>query len=29
MPKVVLPAAHFQFTDHRIRIARVGEPYPY
>lgn len=29
MPKVELPAAHFKFTDHRIRIARPGEPYPY
>ena len=29
MPKVGLPGAHFKFTDHRIRIARPGEPYPY
>lgn len=29
MPKVELPGAHFKFTDHRIRIARPGEPYPY
>jgi Cytochrome c554 and c-prime len=29
MPKVDLPGAHFQFTDHSIRIARPGEPYPY
>jgi Cytochrome c554 and c-prime len=29
MPKVVLPGAHFKFTDHMIRIAREGEPYPY
>ncbi len=29
MPKVELPGAHFKFTDHRIRIARVGEAYPY
>jgi hypothetical protein len=28
MPKVDLPGAHFKFTDHRIRIARGGEPYP-
>jgi Cytochrome c554 and c-prime len=28
MPKVELPGAHFQFTDHRIRIARPGEKYP-
>jgi Cytochrome c554 and c-prime len=29
MPKVEIPGVHFQFTDHRIRIARPGEPYPY
>ncbi len=29
MPKIDLPGAHFKFTDHRIRIAREGEPYPY
>ena len=29
MPKVELPGAHFRFTDHRIRIARAGEAYPY
>jgi cytochrome c554/c'-like protein len=29
MLKVELPGAHFKFTDHRIRIARPGEPYPY
>jgi hypothetical protein len=29
MPKVGLPGAHFKFTDHRIRIGRPGEPYPY
>ena len=29
MLKVDLPGAHFKFTDHRIRIARDGEPYPY
>lgn len=28
MPKVDLPGAHAQFTDHQIRIARAGEPYP-
>jgi predicted CXXCH cytochrome family protein len=28
MPKVELPGSHFQFTDHRIRIARPGEPFP-
>ena len=29
MPKVELPGAHFKFTDHRIRIARPGQSYPY
>jgi hypothetical protein len=29
MPKVELPGAHFKFTDHRIRIQRSGEPYPF
>ncbi|PYT91026.1 MAG: hypothetical protein DMG36_19600 [Acidobacteria bacterium] len=29
MPKVELPGAHFKFTDHRIRIVRPREPYPY
>jgi hypothetical protein len=29
MPKVELPGAHFQFTDHRIRIVRAGDAYPY
>ena len=29
MPKVELPGAHFKFTDHRVRIARQGEVYPY
>lgn len=28
MPKVALPGAHFDFTDHQIRISRAGEPYP-
>jgi len=28
MPKVEIPGSHFQFTDHRIRIARPGEPFP-
>jgi hypothetical protein len=28
MPKVELPGGHAQFTDHQIRIARVGDPYP-
>ncbi len=29
MPKIDLPGSHFKFTDHRIRIAKPGEPYPY
>ncbi len=29
MPKVELPGAHFKFTDHRIRIQRPHEPYPF
>jgi hypothetical protein len=28
MPKVELPRAHFEFADHRIRVARPGDPYP-
>lgn len=28
MPKIDLPGAHAQFTDHQIRIARTGDPYP-
>jgi hypothetical protein len=28
MPKVELPGAHAQFTDHQIRIVRAGAPYP-
>jgi hypothetical protein len=28
MPKVEIPGSHFQFTDHRIRIVRKGEPFP-
>ena len=28
MPKVELPGGHAQFTDHQIRIARAGDPYP-
>jgi len=28
MPKVELPGAHASFTDHQIRIARAGAPYP-
>ena len=28
MPLVEIPGSHFKFTDHRIRIARPGDPYP-
>ncbi len=28
MPKIELPGAHARFTDHQIRIARAGAPYP-
>jgi hypothetical protein len=28
MPKYELPGGHFRFTDHNIRIVRVGEGYP-
>ena len=28
MPKVFVPEMHADFTDHRIRIAKKGEPYP-
>jgi hypothetical protein len=28
MPKVNVAVMHSDFTDHRIRIARKGEPYP-
>jgi len=28
MPKVEIPAAHFKFTDHFIRVVRPGEKYP-
>jgi hypothetical protein len=28
MPKIDLPGAHAQFTDHQIRIVRLGAPYP-
>jgi Cytochrome c554 and c-prime len=28
MPKVYVPEMHYNFTDHRIRIARTGDPYP-
>jgi hypothetical protein len=29
MPKVTVPGAHFAFTDHRIRVVKPGEPFPY
>jgi len=28
MPKIEIPGLHTQFTDHRIRVARSGQPYP-
>ncbi|HXG92033.1 MAG TPA: multiheme c-type cytochrome [Blastocatellia bacterium] len=28
MPKIGPPAAHFKFTDHYIRVVKVGEAYP-
>jgi hypothetical protein len=28
MPKEYVPEMHDNFTDHRIRIARAGEPFP-
>jgi hypothetical protein len=28
MPKYELPGSHFKFTDHRIRVAKPGAPYP-
>jgi hypothetical protein len=28
MPKVNVPEMHYNFADHRIRIARAGEAYP-
>ncbi len=28
MPKIELPGGHAQFTDHQIRIAHPGDPYP-
>jgi len=28
MPKINVPVMHSDFTDHRIRIVRKGEPYP-
>jgi hypothetical protein len=29
MPKIEIPGTHFKFTDHRIRIVRAGEKYPF
>ncbi len=28
MPKFEVPDMHFEFTDHRIRVAHKGEPFP-
>jgi hypothetical protein len=28
MPKVTLPNGHMTFTDHQIRIAKPGDPFP-
>ena len=28
MPKVEIPGSHFKFTDHRIRVAKPGDPFP-
>jgi len=28
MPKLEIPGSHFEFSDHWIRIAKAGEPYP-
>lgn len=28
MPRFEIPGAHFEFTDHFIRVVRPGEPYP-
>lgn len=28
MPRIAIPGAHFEFTDHQIRIHRPGDPYP-
>jgi hypothetical protein len=28
MPKIGLPGSHFDFTDHRIRVVKPGEPFP-
>ncbi|HAF12093.1 MAG TPA: hypothetical protein DCK99_00065 [Blastocatellia bacterium] len=28
MPKIEVPGTHFQFTDHRIRTVKPGEPFP-
>jgi hypothetical protein len=28
MPKIYVPVMHYNFTDHRIRIARGNDPYP-
>jgi hypothetical protein len=28
MPKIYVPVMHYNFTDHRIRVARASDPYP-
>jgi hypothetical protein len=28
MPKIELPGSHYSFTDHQIRVAKAGAPYP-
>jgi hypothetical protein len=28
MPKLELPGAHYEFSDHRIRIVKPNEGYP-
>jgi hypothetical protein len=28
MPKYDIPGMHYKFTDHWIRVAKAGEPYP-
>lgn len=28
MPKYDIPGTHFKFTDHQIRVAKAGSPYP-
>jgi len=28
LSSLVLPGAHARFTDHQIRVAKPGDPYP-